>query len=105
MRVFIDTSAFYALLDRDNGNHAKAHNAWSGIPDAETPAVTSKCALVETVALLERRLGPEAVRGFEGAIVPALHVEYVTADLRRKGINASFVFDSRFKEQCFRLLP
>jgi predicted nucleic acid-binding protein len=96
-----------------------------------TVAVTSSYVLVETVALLQSRLGLEAVRAFEEAIVPVLHVEYVTGELhklgmaallvaarrrlslvdcvsfeimRRNGITASFSFDSHFKEQGFRLI-
>jgi len=29
MIVFVDTSAFYAVLDRDDSNHPKAKKAWS----------------------------------------------------------------------------
>ncbi|MBK7551773.1 MAG: PIN domain-containing protein [Syntrophaceae bacterium] len=88
MRVFIDTSAFYALLDRDDDNHARARNAWTDILEAGAVAVTSSYVLVETVALMQSRVGMEAVRAFEEAIVPVLHVEYVTgvsihAPLRR----------------------
>lgn len=131
MRVFVDTSAFYALLDRDDDNHAIARSAWTGIVENGTVAVTSSYVLVETVALLQSRLGLEAVRAFEEAIVPVLHVEYVTGELhklgmaallvaarrrlslvdcvsfeimRRNGITASFSFDSHFKEQGFRLI-
>ena len=131
MRVFVDTSAFYALLDRDDDNHAIARSAWTGIVENGTVAVTSSYVLVETVALLQSRLGLEAVRAFEEAMVPVLHVEYVTGELhklgmaallvaarrrlslvdcvsfeimRRNGITASFSFDSHFKEQGFRLI-
>jgi len=31
MRVFIDISAFYALIDRDDENHQKAKTAWVGL--------------------------------------------------------------------------
>jgi predicted nucleic acid-binding protein len=131
MRVFVDTSAVYALLDRDDDNHARARSAWTGIVENGTVAVTSSYVLVETVALLQSRLGLEAVRAFEEAMVPVLHVEYVTGELhklgmatllvaarrrlslvdcvsfeimRRNGITASFSFDSHFKEQGFRLI-
>lgn len=132
MRIFVDTSAFYALLDRDDDNHAKARDAWAEILDAGTVAATSSYVLVETVALLQSRLGLEAVRAFEDAIIPVLHVDYVTGELhrlgmaallvasrrrlslvdcisfeimRRNGISSSFTFDSHFKEQGFRLIP
>ena len=132
MRVFVDTSAFYALLDRDDDNHERARSAWTEIVEAGTVAVTSSYVLVETAALLQSRLGLEAVRSFEDAIVPVLHVEYVPGDLhrlgmaallvasrrrlslvdcvsfeimRRNGITSSFSFDSHFKEQGFRLVP
>ena len=132
MRVFVDTSALYALLDRDDDNHAAARRGWTDILESGTPAVTSSYVLVETVALLQSRLGLEAVRAFEDAVVPILHVEFVTGDLhrlgmaallvasrrrlslvdcvsfeimRRHGIGAAFTFDGHFKEQGFRLVP
>ena len=88
MRIFVDTSAFYALLDRDDDNHAKARDAWTELLGSGAVAVTSNYVLVETVALLQSRLGLEAVRGFEEAIVPVLRVEYVAADLHRLGMAA-----------------
>ncbi|MCU0531610.1 MAG: PIN domain-containing protein, partial [Syntrophales bacterium] len=91
MRVFVDTSAFYALLDRDDDNHARARSAWTGIVENGTVAVTSSYVLVETVALLQSRLGLEAVRAFEEAMVPVLHVEYVTGELHKLGMAALLV--------------
>ena len=83
MRMFIDTSAFYALLDRDDENYSKGKKAWTEILEAGHTLVTSNYILVETFALLQSRLGLDAVRGFQEDLVPILHVEFVTSDLHR----------------------
>ena len=31
MRIFVDTSAFFALLDRDDANHKKAKDIWNKV--------------------------------------------------------------------------
>jgi len=41
MRIFIDTSAFYALLDRDDAYHPRAKRAWTDLLKAEHALVTS----------------------------------------------------------------
>jgi predicted nucleic acid-binding protein len=64
MRVFIDTSAFYALLDRDDANHQRAKDVWTNLLKNENTLLTSNYVLVETFALVQHRLGIEAVRGF-----------------------------------------
>ena len=132
MRVFIDTSAFYALLDRDDESHRKAKNAWTALLKNGNTLVTNNYVLVETVALIQHRLGIEAVRGFQNDILPLVHVEFVDAEshrsgvsallsasrrnlslvdcisfemMRTSGIRAAFAFDPHFKEQGFHLLP
>jgi predicted nucleic acid-binding protein len=50
--------------------------------------VSTKSILVETFALLQARLGLEAVMGFQQDVVPMLHVEFITSDLHRLGIAA-----------------
>ena len=131
MRVFIDTSAFYALLDRDDESHRKAKNAWTALLKNGNTLVTNNYVLVETVALIQHRLGIEAVRGFQNDILPLIHVEFVDAEshrsgvsallsasrrnlslvdcisfemMRTSGIRAAFAFDPHFKEQGFHLL-
>jgi len=132
MRLFIDTSAFYALLDKDDANHEKAKKAWTDLLGAEHTLVTSNYILVETFALLQNRLGMEAVRGFQDDLLPLITVEFVSSGVHRSGIasllSASrrslslvdcvsfeimrssgiktvFAFDQHFKEQGFTLLP
>jgi predicted nucleic acid-binding protein len=132
MRIFIDTSAFYALLDRDDENHRKAKNAWVDLLKNENTLITSNYVLVETFALLQHRLGVEAVRGFQNDILPLVNIEFVISELHRSGVSAllsasrrnlslvdcvsfemmrtleiktAFAFDPHFKEQGFNMLP
>ncbi len=57
MRIFIDTSAFYALLDRDDANHKNASRIWKEILGNKNILVTSNYVLVESFALIQHRLG------------------------------------------------
>ena len=132
MRVFIDTSAFYALLDRADEYHLKAGREWNRILDADYTLVTTNYILVETLALLQSRLGLEAVRKFQEDIFPLLSLEFITPKMHRLGTSALlsssrrrlslvdctsfevmretgirkvFSFDPHFKEQGFEILP
>ncbi|MDN5375053.1 MAG: hypothetical protein PWQ39_93 [Thermacetogenium sp.] len=87
--------------------------------------------LVETYALVQRRLGMDALRAFHEDIVPLLQIEWVGEELhqrgadavltanrrnlslvdctsfaamRRLGIKKVFGFDKHFSEQRFELL-
>jgi len=129
--VFVDTSAFYAVLDRDDANHARAAAVW---PDLvrESTLVTHNYVLLETAALVQRSLGMAAARALASDIVPLLTVGWIDehrhaaaqqavlaagrkkltlADcasflvMRECGIDQAFCFDAHFKEQGFRVLP
>jgi predicted nucleic acid-binding protein len=132
MRTYVDTSAFYAILDRDDANHQKAKHLWSGLLQDQNILVTSNYVLVETFALLQSRLGLAAVRTFQEDILPLINVEFVTPNIHRAGIAAfllaskrnlslvdcvsfeimrtlgirnAFVFDAHFKQQGFLETP
>jgi len=132
MRIFIDTSAFYALLDRDDENHREGKRAWTDILEAGHTLMTNNYILVETFALLQSRLGLDAGRGFQEDVLPLVQVEFITSELHRSGIAAlvsvsrrrlslvdcvsfevmrysgiksAFTFDSHFKEQGFSVIP
>ena len=132
MTIFVDTSAFYAVFDRDDTNHPAAKEAWPALlREADTP-VTTNYVLVETIALLQHRIGVAAVRSFQEDVVPLLQVEWVTAEgyragveavlaagrkklslvdcvsfqsMRQIGLRSAFCFDSHFSEQGFRVKP
>jgi predicted nucleic acid-binding protein len=132
MRIFIDTSAFYALLDRDDENHRRVKSGWTDLLNNENTLVTSDYVLVETFALLQHRLGIEAVRGFQNDVLPLVTIEFVISEIHRSSVSAllsasrrnlslvdcvsfemmrtlviktAFVFDPHFKEQGFDILP
>jgi predicted nucleic acid-binding protein len=88
MAIFVDTSAFYALLDADDENHTRSAEAWPKIMASDEHAVTTNYVLVEAFALVQSRLGLEAVREFQDDVVPVLHVEFVTPEIHRLGIAA-----------------
>ena len=95
MKIFIDTSAFYALLDRDDANQEAAKGVWAKILNAENTLVTSNYVLVETFALLQNRLGVVAVRAFQEDIVPILNIEFVDPEVHRSGIAALLAASKR----------
>lgn len=132
MTTFIDTSALYALLDADDGQHRSAKQTWTALLNETTEAVTSNYVIIETTALVQNRLGMEAVRTFHEDILPVIRVEWVSdathqtgvtalltvarrqlsivdcvsfALMRRLGIRRAFAFDEHFAEQGFHLIP
>ena len=132
MRVFADTSAFFAVLDADDRNHDAARQTWEELLTREAVLVCSNYVLVETLALVQNRLGIPAVRTFQEDIIPVLNVEWVDEPvhqvgiasvlaaarkelslvdcisfeiMRRLGIKTAFTFDRYFEEQGFSCLP
>ena len=132
MTYFVDTSAFYAVLDHDDQNHPRAKAEWESLLKDGAVLLTTNYVLVETLALVQHRLGIDAVRTFHEDIYPLLRVEWVDAPLhdaaadgvlsarrrnlslvdcasfsvmRRLGIRAAFAFDPHFVEQGFSRLP
>ena len=80
MSIFVDTSAFYALLDADDENYGPSASTWREMMASDEHVVTTNYVPVETLALLQSRFGLKAVREFQEDVVPVLHVEFVTPE-------------------------
>jgi predicted nucleic acid-binding protein len=129
--VFVDTSALYAVLDRDDDEHAPAAEAFASLLDRGS-LITHSYVAVEATALLQRRLGIEAVRALVDDVLPALELVFVDESLhraaiaallasgergvslvdwcsfelmRRRGVREAFAFDDDFARQGFTLVP
>jgi uncharacterized protein len=79
--VFVDTSALYALLDRSDDQHVAAAQAFNAL--REPGAVTHNYVVVESIALVQARLGLEAVRRLLDDLLPVIAVRWIGGDLHR----------------------
>jgi len=86
-RVFLDTSAVLALLNPGDKGHRAAKRAFGNIRARRAALLTTSYVLVETYALLARRLGLEAVEAFRTDFEPLLDVVWVDADLHAAGLD------------------
>ena len=130
MICFIDTSAFIAVLDKDDDHHTKAKPIWRNLLEQRAELVSTNYVLLETQAIIQHRIGIKAVRVFNDDIYPVLSVEWVDKALheravasvatagrkklslvdclsfdvmRQRGLRLVFSFDKHFKEQGFEL--
>lgn len=130
MTVLVDTSAWYALLDAAEPNHRAARERLESLAARREPLVTHNYVVVETLALVQRRLGMPIVRDFAGALLPIADIEWIQPSLhdvavesfvaggretsfvdhvsfalmRARRLAVAFAFDDDFREQGFALL-
>jgi len=130
--IFVDTAALYALADASDPNHTAARAALEQLRAADSELVTHEYVLVETTALIQRRLGLAALRLFVDGLLPVVEVIWVDAHLhteareallaagrrevslvdwtsfllmRRLGITHAFTFDADFAVEGFEVIP
>ncbi len=132
MSVLVDTSAIYAVLDADDDQHSRATAEWHRLVRGAFSLVTTSYILVETTALIQHRLGVDAVRALDQDIRPVLRVEWIDEGLHsvgmasmlaagrrrlslvdcvsfafmsRAGLREVFAFDEHFAERGFSCTP
>lgn len=132
MPRFIDTSALYAILDRDHAFHAAAAGLWTKALGESEQLVTSNYVALESFALVQHRLGMPALRTLHDDLLPVIRMQWVTLEehaaaaqmvlasdrkslslvacssfgiMRRLGLRSVVTFDRHFKEQGFIMLP
>jgi predicted nucleic acid-binding protein len=131
MTVFFDTSAFLAILNKDDANHQNAKRFWGELVYSENILITNNYVLVESLALIQRRLGLKPLRVFQEDVLPLINIEWIdkavheagisallTASrkklslvdcvsfevMRNMGIRKVFAFDPHFEEQGFEVI-
>jgi uncharacterized protein len=129
---FVDTSAFFTILDVAEHQHHRARGLWNQLVSDHELLVTSNYIVTETTALAQNRLGISAIRSLYQDILPIIQVTWVDEDIhsaaiaalftanrrslslvdcssfevmRRRGITRVFAFDEHFREQGFEVLP
>jgi predicted nucleic acid-binding protein len=64
VRVFIDTSAFYALLSPSDSHHGESARIWTGLLEVRAELETHNYVVVETVSIIQNRFGFKAAEAF-----------------------------------------
>ena len=84
--MFLDTSAAFALLVSSDTNHQRAVESFGRLEARSATLVTTSYVLVETYALLGRRVGPEPVQAFRDDFEPLLEAVWVDRELHERGL-------------------
>jgi uncharacterized protein len=93
--IFIDTSAFLAVIVKNDVNHAQARITWEKLLLSRSPLFCSNYVLIETISILQNRVGLQAVRSFQEDVVPLLTVEWVDAPIHRIGMESLMAANRR----------
>ena len=83
--VFVDTSGFYAFLDRDDRFHAEAKRLLLKSAAGDWALVTSSYVLHESWALIQARLGWDAVEDFLRELVVRCRIVWVDERIHQLG--------------------
>ncbi|MGH7150209.1 MAG: type II toxin-antitoxin system VapC family toxin [Planctomycetota bacterium] len=83
--ILVDTNGFFALADRDDLHHREATELLEAAPRRGATLLTHKHVVVETLALMRRRLGMGVARGFLRDLENVV-VEWVDRGLHEAGI-------------------
>lgn len=130
--IFVDTSAFLAVLDKNDINHALALRCWKNLLQEVYSLYANNYVIVESIAIIQKRLGLQAVQTLQTEVLPFIQIDWidenqhivvvetVLATNRRKvsfvdcsafqtmrhlGLDTVFTFDPHFTEQGFTVIP
>ena len=130
--LFVDTSVLYALLVESEADHRTVRGAFRRVAESGRPMFTTNYVVLETIALLQSRIGLDPVRSLDAAILPLIEVVFVDAGLHRRalerlvrldrrrvslvdassfeamdaqGVTDAFTLDEDFSAQGFRTIP
>jgi len=130
--ILVDTAALYAVIDSADPNNRRATTTLRDLQVSGESLLTHEYVVVETTALLQRRLGLEAVRRLVDDLLPLIEIAWVDEALhaeareallaagrrtvsivdwvsflvmRRHGVRRAFTFDQDFAVEGFEVLP
>jgi predicted nucleic acid-binding protein len=82
-KIYVDSSAFYALLDRSDPHHKEASTLWKVLLHDDVTLITSNYVVAETAKLLQDKIGFEAARLWNRDILGILDVCWVDATMHQ----------------------
>lgn len=130
--IFVDSSAFLAVIKVDDANHSLAKKQWRNLLHAGEILFTNNYIVVESLAILQKRSGVSTVQNLQRNFLSLVQVDWVEEEqhdqalktvlelnrrrlslvdctafqtMRRLRIETAFTFDSHFREEGFKIIP
>ena len=130
--IYVDTSAFYAYLSREDPDHGKVVEAVRACLEADSALVASSYVIAETMGLVQHRLGLASLTRFVEDMLPLVQVQWIAAGehdaawrllarvkkrsftivdastavlMQRDGVNRILALDPEFRRLGFVALP
>ncbi len=91
MKVFADTSGIFALLVVNDSMHQQARLAFADYSKHRAQLFTSSFVLVETTALLQRRIGLSAIRDLNTRILPLFDIIWTDKEWYSRAVQRLFL--------------
>jgi len=88
MSVYVDTSAFLAAFTADDERHERAKRRFEEFARQNESLICSNYVLVETISLIQRRFGFDAVRSFHENVCPVVRIHWVDEATHQAGMGA-----------------
>lgn len=131
MRIFIDTSAIIAFMNKDDEFYDDSFKIFSKLLEERSKIVCSNYILLETMVILKNRIGIEAIKVLKNDVLPVIKICWIDEDIhnfcvntqiaadrkkvslvdytsfeimRRLNIRQVFTFDNHFKDMGFEIL-
>ncbi|MEA3230852.1 MAG: PIN domain-containing protein [Thermodesulfobacteriota bacterium] len=95
MNIFVDTSGLFALLVSNDYMHIRAKENFAYFARQRLQLVTSAFVLVETIALLQRRIGLAAVHDFYAKIFPLIEIIWVDDKWHTRALQRLYALNNR----------
>lgn len=130
-KILVDTSALLAILSVRDSAHKIAKQIWDRFVLEDVSLYAHNYLIVEASALIQNRLGMNAVQDLHRKILPVLEIKWITRQqhqeiintyllanrrqlslvdcasfetMRRHDIRKAFTFDKHFTEQGFEII-
>lgn len=75
--IYVDTSAFLAMVDSNDDHHERAIQTWQNLIEENERLMCNNYVLVESIALIQHRVGMEALAILHNEIIPYMQVEWL----------------------------
>jgi uncharacterized protein len=82
--IYVDTSAFYALMDRSDTHHQSAKSLWPTLLNDHICLQTSNYVISETLSLIQYRLGFDAASLWYKDVLAVLDICWVDPPTHRQ---------------------